>query len=121
MSIIHVNRMAKFLRTRFETLLDLTDLPAPPNDLREDHILSRSLAAFMIGELANLDDQAAANAVVDNHKDNGIDAFHFSEKEHLCYLVQSKWNKTGKKGVQLDDTIKFCKGVSDLLGNRFDR
>ena len=69
----------------------------------------------MISELSDADDNAAAASVVDGAQDNGIDAFYFDATELVCYLVQSKWIKSGDGSVDLGSVHKFKQGVHDFF------
>ncbi|HLW72122.1 MAG TPA: AIPR family protein [Candidatus Binataceae bacterium] len=122
MSILHIGHIKAALNVRFESLIDLSDLgPNCPSDERENFFLTRSLAAFAIAELAGVDDKIAAASVVDGSKDNGIDGFYFDNSEHVCYLVQSKWSKSGTNSIQVGEVHKFIQGVRDLLSASMDR
>jgi hypothetical protein len=122
MGQLNINHIKVALKRRFETLIDMSDLsPKMPAHDRESTLLTRSLAAFVITELAGADDKVAAKAVVDDGDDNGIDAFHFQSTEGVCYVVQSKWSHEGKGSVALSDIARFAQGVRDLLQPRMDR
>src|SRR5437660_1412593 len=58
---------------------------------KESCRLTRCLAAFMLAELGDPDDVAAAQGVTDGTGDNGIDAVFYDALEKNCILVQSKW------------------------------
>src|SRR5436190_1375365 len=90
MGVIQVGHIKSACEKRFSDLIDLTDLkPSTPDEERENHFLTRALAAFAIAELAKVDDRLAVDAVVDEFHDDGIDAFFFDRAEHVCYLEQS--------------------------------
>ncbi len=116
MGIIQVQHIKAACEQRFYSFVDTTDLALTisPED-KADKILSRSLAAFAVAELSRCDDRIAANAVVDEFQDDGIDAFHYDREEHVCYLVQSKWRKNGSGGVDLGAVLKFIQGINHLL------
>jgi AIPR protein len=116
MGTLHIGHIKAALKSRFENLIDLSDLSASVSATdRENFFLTRALAAFVIAELGSADDKIAAKAVVDGSKDNGIDAFYFDTSERVCYLVQSKWVHNGKSSVELGEIHKFVQGVNDLL------
>src|SRR5260370_35841387 len=121
MAILHIGHIKAALQKRFDGQIDLTDLgPNPSATDRENFFLTRSLAAFLIAELAEIDDKIAAKAVVDGSRDNGIDAFYFDATERICYLVQSKWIHNGKGSIEVGEVDKFVQGVTDLLEARLD-
>ena len=115
MSIIHVNHIQSNCRKRFTNLIDMTDVKTENPEERDNFFLSRALAAFSIAALAKVDDAAAAESVVDETHDDGIDGFYFDRVEHVGYLVQSKWVKNGVNTVDLGSVLKFIKGVHDFL------
>jgi hypothetical protein len=92
MSILHVRHIKTAVEKRFRGLIDLSDLSNSnwPEAHREDCFLTRGLAAFVIAELSGVADQIAATSVVDEFRDNGIDALYYDAPEQVCYLVQSK-------------------------------
>jgi hypothetical protein len=101
MSIIHVRHIKAAVEKRFRDLVDLSDLPNSPPAHREDCFLTRGLAAFVIAELTGALDKIAAASIVDEFGDNGIDALYYDAPEQVCYLVQSKWIKSGTGSVDL--------------------
>lgn len=116
MGIVHVGRIKAAIKKRFESLIDLSDVkPSASAEERESTLLTRCLSAFAIAELARVDDKIAAKAVVDGYGDNGIDALYYDVAEATCYIVQSKWHHEGKGTIDLGDTLKFVKGIRELL------
>src|ERR1700723_1565014 len=121
MSVIHVGHVKSNCEKRFNGLIDLADQAKASIENRESHFLTRSLAAFSVAELAKVDDHVAAASVTDESGDDGIDAFYFDRTEHICYLVQSKWIKSGNGIPDLGDILKFVQGVNHLLeGDKID-
>jgi hypothetical protein len=118
MSIIQVNHIRSDCKSRFSTLMDFSDIPITNPESRETNILSRELAAFAVAAAAKIDDTLAAESVVDEFHDDGIDAFFFDRTEHVAYLVQSKWVKEGTKSVDVGSVHKFLAGVNHFLENQ---
>lgn len=121
MSIIHVNHIRSAIQKRFHALVDLSDVSQRPPDEIERFMLTRSLAAFAIAEMAEVDDQLAAASVVDGSTDNGIDAFYFDPVERVCYVVQSKFMQSGNGTMELGDVHKVLQGFRDLLDFKMER
>ena len=96
-------------------LLDKSDIPAKSGAERDAHILSRSMAAAAIKILAEVDDVAAANAIVDGGKDNGIDAIYYDPQGKTLFLVQSKWSNSHSSSIESGEVLKFLQGVQDLV------
>jgi AIPR protein len=121
MAILHIGHIKAALLKRFDGQIDLSDLGLnPTTEDQENFFLTRSLAAFLVAELAEVDDKIAAKAVVDGSGDNGIDAFYFDATERVCYLVQSKWIHNGKGSIEVGAVHKFLQGVTDLLEAKLD-
>lgn len=121
MSIIHVGHIRNSVLSRFGKLIDLSDVQHVPTEQLEKFRLTRSLAAFAVAELGDLDDAPAAQTVTDGPGDNGIDAVYFDPAEHACFLVQAKWVNSGTGSVELGEALKFIQGVRDLLEAKFDQ
>lgn len=122
MSIIQVNHIASNCKTRFSSLIDMSDVKdTTPAEEKESLFLTRALAAFSVAAIARIDDVVAAQAVVDEYGDDGIDAFLYDRDEHVCYLVQSKWSKNGSGSIDVGSILKLVKGVNDLLENKVDQ
>jgi hypothetical protein len=122
LSIIHVGHIRSALNTRFAHLIYTTDLaPGLSEQQKENFVLTRSLAAFSLAQVANIDDAVAADAVVDGPQDNGIDAILYEPGEKVCYVVQSKWIGSGNGSVEVGEIQKFVQGIKDLLEPRFER
>lgn len=120
MSIIQVNHIQSNCKARFSPLIDLSDVGTANAEDRENHLLTRSLAAFSIAALAKVDDATAAKSVVDECQDDGIDGFFFDRVEHIAYLVQSKWAKNGTGSIDLGSVLKFIQGVNHFLEGKVD-
>jgi len=88
MSIIQVNHIKSNCKSRFSTLIDVADVHTMLPEEKENHFLTRALAALSVEAVARVDDRAASQSVVDEAYDDGIDAFFFDRAEHVCYLVQ---------------------------------
>lgn len=112
MSTIQVAHIKSAMESRFGALVDVCDVPEAE---QADCLLTRSLAAFLIAELAKVDDARAASCVVDGFMDNGIDAIYYDRTEHVCYLVQSKWIKSGNGSISTGTILKLTTGIQDLL------
>ena len=122
MSIIHVGHIRSTLTTRFAALVDLSDIaPSTQGPQRENFVLTRSLSAFALAQIAGIDDAFAADAVIDGPQDNGLDAIYYDPTEHVCYIAQSKWINSGNGSMDVGEMQNFVQGCRDLLEARFDR
>ena len=115
MSIIQVKHIESNCRSRFVTLIDTGDLHSLAAEDKDTNFLTRALAAFAIASAAKIDDTLAAASVVDEAKDDGIDAFYYDRVEHVCYLAQSKWSKNGNATIDVGSVLKFIQGINHFL------
>lgn len=88
-----------------------------PPDQHEKNRLSRSLTAFSIEKLAEVDPLSAANAVIDGGNDNGIDAIYYDRPKNKLWLVQAKAGGAPDMG----ENKKFCDGIRDLINGRYEK
>jgi len=96
----------------------MSDVTTADAEQKDNKFLSRALAAFAIAAAAKTDDVSAAQAVVDEYHDDGIDAFFFDRTEHVAYLVQSKWMKDGVGSPDVGSVHKFIQGINHLLEDK---
>lgn len=120
MSIIHVRQIQSSIENNYGSSIDLSDLDAS-SEQREDVFLSRGLAALAVKILTDIPVEDSASTVTDGYYDNGIDAVYFHSPERVLYIVQAKWRKQGKGGIDSGEAHKFIKGFQDLVNARFDR
>jgi hypothetical protein len=119
MSIVHVNHVKENFRSRFASLIDMSDVKDETK--REMMLWSRCLAAFAIASLAQLDDQTAAQAVVDEFNDDGIDAFYYDRANHIVHLVQAKFISNGQGSMDTGSMHKFVQGIKDVLEDKISQ
>jgi hypothetical protein len=118
MSIIQVGHIQKNCRSRFSSLIDMSDVTTTNLDDRDSKFLSRALAAFAISAVAKVDEVTAAQSLVDEYHDDGIDAFFYDRNEHIAYLAQSKWDKDGSGTIDVGSVLKFIQGVNHFLEDK---
>lgn len=121
MSAIHIRQIKAFLHSTYDGLIDISDYAGRSAEDQESGFLTRSLAAFAIQSLADIEPAVAANCVTDGYRDNGVDAIHYDTNERILYLVQSKWDHDGSGSIARGDTQKFLKGFRDLIAPHFSR
>lgn len=80
--------------------------------------LSRALSAFALHNVCNITPKIAAESVVDDTNDKGIDAVFYDAAISTLYLVQGKL----KKGEQFgqDEALEFCEGIYKIVAQDFD-
>lgn len=86
---------------------------------RESKQISRAFSAFVLQKLFDLDTITAAQAVVDDYNDKGIDAIYYHEDEKTLYLVQSKLKASEQ--FQLDEAQSLLSGIEFILDKDFDQ
>ena len=89
-------------------------------DEKEKNFLTRALAAFAVHRLAHCGLDDAVAAVVDGGGDFGLDAIHFSSASATLWLVQSKFDASGRGEPDLGSVSKFCDGIDALLRGNFE-
>lgn len=86
---------------------------------RESNFLTHALAAFAVHKLASSSLDDAANSLVDGGGDFGIDEIYYSPTDATLWIIQSKFDNSGRGQVDLGEVSKFCDGVSALLSGNF--
>ncbi|MFS0662128.1 AIPR family protein [Niallia alba] len=120
MSIIHVTQIKNYITNLFEGKIDLTDQSEAVADQKMNFFLTRSLTAYAIHYLGQVNPELAAASITDGSDDNGIDAIHYDERNKTLYIVQSKWIHDGNSEPSNGDVKKFLTGIRDLFNLRFD-
>ena len=120
MSIVEYNQVKNKISSEFDNLIDMQDVNTSDPKQKENFFLSRALAAYSIGYLAQVDNETAAYSVVDGSSDNGIDAIYYDDKLKILYLVQSKWKHDGRSEPSNGEIKKFITGIRDLFNQRFE-
>ncbi|MHB8974083.1 MAG: AIPR family protein [Pirellulaceae bacterium] len=121
MGVIQIRHITNALHKQFNGLVDVADHTDKSPSAQESTFLTRSLAAYSVAIAADVDSTTAAKAVVDEYKDNGIDAIHYGDKETTLYIVQTKWHASGNGTISAGDMHKFIQGVRDLVNGEFSR
>lgn len=81
--------------------------------------LSRAFSGFVLHKMLNVGIADAAQSVVDDFDDNGLDAIHYEATSKTLYLVQTKLRE--REQFDEGDAIRFRKGADLLLSQRYDR
>lgn len=81
--------------------------------------LSRAFSGFVLHKMLNLGIADAAQSVVDDFDDNGLDAIHYETASKTLYLVQTKFRE--REQFDEGDAIRFRSGADLLLAQRYDR
>ena len=119
MSVIHIQQIRNKICDAFATKIDTSDI-ADKDKEKDIKITTRCLAAYAVHYTSGCSEQEAADAVVDGGNDNGIDAIYLSNEGEL-FVVQSKYSQDGTGEPSCADVSKFCRGVKDLINEKFDR
>lgn len=109
--------LKKVLAERFvPSLPPLLDTKKPPADQQAKQ-LSRAFSAFVLNKLLDITPQAAAESVVDDFNDKGIDAIHYDASTETLYLLQTKLKESEQ--FKQEDALPFCEGIRLLLKQDF--
>lgn len=81
--------------------------------------LSRAFSGFVLHKMLNVGIADAAQSVVDDFDDNGLDAIHYEATSKTLYLVQTKFRE--REQFDEGDAIRFRNGADLLLGQRYER
>lgn len=110
--------LKELLQQRFVTHLPALLGQGGRENLPEKQI-ARAFSAFVLQQKFNLDVITAAEAVVDDYEDHGIDAIYYHEADQTLYLLQSKMKENAQ--FKLDEAQAFIEGVKLLLNKQFQR
>jgi len=89
------------------------------DDQHDTDRLSRSLAAYALVGMCEIEDMVAAGAITDGTNDGGIDALYFDRGGNRLLFVQSKFKRNGAAASQ-EETLKTINGIKALQERRFD-
>lgn len=116
-NLLHI--LKNKLQKEFIPLLpELLNKERPKAD-QDKKQLSRAFSGFVLHKMLEISVAEAAQAVVDDFDDNGLDAIYYKSTDKTLYLVQAKF----RERVQFDedDAIRFRNGVELLLGQKYNR
>lgn len=109
--------LKKVLAERFvPSLPPLLDTKKSPEDQKVKQ-LSRAFSAFVLHKLLDITPHAAAESVVDDFNDKGIDAIHYDASTETLYLLQTKLKESEQ--FKQEDALPFCEGIRLLLKQDF--
>ncbi|MEX2374288.1 MAG: AIPR family protein [Dehalococcoidia bacterium] len=95
----------------------LIDQSKPSDELLKKN-RSRAFGAFALRHLCGISAQEAAQSVVDDFDDYGVDAIYYHAPVQTLYLVQSK--KKNSEDFSQGEALAFCQGVSKLIRGELD-
>ncbi|WP_052911572.1 AIPR family protein [Riemerella anatipestifer] len=125
MGILHISRLKTLFQNQiFEFINDEEIKKQKPkiNDEELENIkLSQSMLLFALKNITGLDYKDLKNSIVDNFKDNGIDAIFYSQHNNTLYICQSKFSKKGNPNIDKGEILKFLEGINDLLVLNFEK
>jgi hypothetical protein len=110
MKPIGIQRIERRL-DKFNGLIDMADWSTRPRDQQRSAFLSRSLAAYCVKIIADIDDASAAASITDSFHDRGLDAIYFDAKLSRLLVVQSKWTDC----IAWREAGEFVDGVRRLI------
>lgn len=81
--------------------------------------LSRAFSGFVLHKMLNVGIADAAQSVVDDFDDNGLDAIYYETISKTLYLIQTKFE--ANKQFDEPEAIRFRNGTEYLLGQQYKR
>ena len=87
----------------------------PPEDAVKN--LSRALAAFAVAALCDVTPKEAADSVIDDYDDYGLDAIYYHAPSETLYLVQGKLKAAAM--FSQDEANAFVQGIRKLIAQDF--
>jgi hypothetical protein len=125
MSILHISRLKTLLENQvFQYINDdkiKSEKPRISDEELENIKLTQSYLLFSLKNITGLDYSELNTCIVDNFKDNGLDAILYSQINNTLYLCQSKFNKKGNCSIDKGETLKFLEGINDILSLNFSK
>ncbi len=118
LSADYMAMLKKELTDRYVPMLSPLLPNARPLQEQQDKQVARALSAFVLRHYLDVAPQTAANAVIDDFNDNGIDAIYYHQSTETLYLVQSKL-KPSEEFAQAEAQA-FCAGCRLLIRQEFD-
>lgn len=109
--------LKSILEERFVALLP--NLNGPQKGMpAQDKQVSRAFNAFILQKLFDLSSQEAAQCVVDEVNDYGIDAFYYRKLDETLYLVQGKLKAS--EAFSQEEAQSFTRGIRLLVEQKLD-
>lgn len=87
-----------------------------PEEIAKKNV-SRAFSAFVVRHLADASEKEAAESVVDDFDDYGVDSIFYSASTQTVFIVQSKI-KASQQFSQ-EEALAFCQGIRKLLKQDF--
>lgn len=119
-SAIVAKRLGKTLRERYQDNIHKRECEIGSHQY-DDKMASRAIAAFVIYNLAAVDDSTAGKSVCDSSYDGCIDALWVNHIEKKVVVVQSKFNKSGNKTWERNDFLSFKNACDNLQKGEYHR
>jgi len=110
-----INTIATRLHDIFDGRINLTDVASKSQAHVEPFFRTRALAALALLNESGVSAEIAGSSITDSGNDDGIDGIFIDRNENKIYFVQSKWRNSPKKGVELQDFVRFRDGVRAIL------
>ncbi len=88
---------------------------SPEDDERKNRC--RALSAFAIRQICDITPQVAAQSVVDDYDDHGVDAIFYHAPSETIYLVQAKMKASAQ--FTQEEALAFCQGARKLIKQDF--
>ena len=125
MGVLHISRLKTLFESQIFEFIDDKKIIAQKPNITEEELynikLSQSMLLFALKNISGLEYKDLKSSIVDNFKDNGLDAILYCEKNDTLYICQSKFSKKGNSNIDKGETLKFLEGINDLLILNFSK
>lgn len=125
MSILHISRLKSLLENQIFQFINEEKIKSEKPKINDEELenikLTQSYLLFALKNITGLDYSELSNCIVDNFKDNGLDAILYSQISNTLYICQSKFNKKGNCTFDKGETFKFLEGINDILSLNFSK
>ena len=95
----------------------LLDLRKSAAEQRTKNVF-RTFSAFALRSLCDISPQKAAEAVVDDYDDKGLDVVYYHGASETLYLIQGKLKNSTTFGQ--DEALAFCQSVRKIIKEDFE-
>lgn len=118
---VQVQQITNKLIELFGDHIDLSDVTQHNDQVRNDHLITRALAAYAVYWKTGCSIEEAAKSITDGTNDNGIDALYYNKNNKRITIVQSKYIKNGNSEPESSEIRTFRDGVFDLIEDRLHK
>ena len=125
MGVLHINRLKSLLTTQVFPHINREKIKSEKKNIGDSQLesicLSQAYLLYALKNLTDLEYSTLSGSIVDNFKDNGLDAILYSPQNNTLYLCQAKFSQKGKSTIDKGEVLKYLDGVNDILALDFSK